>query len=135
MELLTKDIENTILKLYSQERVDDPFASSSWTDSPRKATARATASITGDWNAAGTDTAGIVEALTALYLNARNRLRRDDPEIYTGTLDRAVVETREILKRGLLLNAAGIILYHNHPSGDPSPSRCDSRKLGEGARR
>ena len=61
----------------------------------------------------------------ALYLNARNRLLRDDPEIYKGTLDRALVEPREILKRALLLNAAGVIVYHNHPSGDPSPSRED----------
>ena len=68
---------------------------------------------------------GTQERTGALYLNARNRLLRDDPEIYRGTLDRAVVEPREILKRALLLNAAGIILYHNHPSGDPSPSRED----------
>lgn len=68
---------------------------------------------------------GTQERTGALYLNARNRLLRDDPDIYKGTLDRAVVEPREILKRGLLLNAAGIILYHNHPSGDPNPSRED----------
>jgi len=69
--------------------------------------------------------AGNQERTGALYLNARNRLIRDDPEIYRGTLDRAVVEPREILKRALLANAAGIILYHNHPSGDPTPSRED----------
>jgi DNA repair protein RadC len=68
---------------------------------------------------------GTQERTGALFLNARNRLLRDDPEIYKGTLDRAVVEPREILKRALLLNAAGIILYHNHPSGDPAPSRED----------
>jgi len=68
---------------------------------------------------------GTQERTGALYLNARNRLLRDDPEIYRGTLDRAVVEPREILKRALLTNAAGVILYHNHPSGDPSPSRED----------
>ena len=59
---------------------------------------------------------GTQERTGALYLNARNRLLRDDPEIYRGTLDRAVVEPREILKRALLANAAGVILYHNHPS-------------------
>jgi DNA repair protein RadC len=68
---------------------------------------------------------GTQERTGALYMNARNRLLRDDPEIYKGTLDRAVVEPREILKRALLLNAAGFILYHNHPSGDPAPSRED----------
>ena len=79
---------------------------------------------------------GTQERTGALYLNARNRLLRDDPEIYKGTLDRAVVEPREILKRGLLLNAAGIILYHNHPSGDPAPSREDrefTRRLAAAA--
>lgn len=65
------------------------------------------------------------ERTGALFLNARNRLLRNDPEIYRGTLDRAVVEPREILKRALLARAAGLILYHNHPSGDPSPSRED----------
>ena len=76
------------------------------------------------------------ERTGALYLNARNRLLRNDPEIYRGTLDRAVVEPREILKRALLARAAGFILYHNHPSGDPSPSREDrefTRRLGSAA--
>jgi DNA repair protein RadC len=79
---------------------------------------------------------GTQERTGALYLNARNRLIRDDPEIYRGTLDRAVVEPREILKRALLANAAGIILYHNHPSGDPTPSREDrefTRRLASAA--
>lgn len=79
---------------------------------------------------------GTQERTGVLYLNARNRLLRDDPEIYRGTLDRAVVEPREILKRALLANAAGLILYHNHPSGDPSPSREDrefTRRLAAAA--
>jgi DNA repair protein RadC len=65
------------------------------------------------------------ERTGALFLNARNRLLRNDPEIYRGTLDRAVVEPREILRRALIGRAAGVILYHNHPSGDPTPSRED----------
>jgi DNA repair protein RadC len=76
------------------------------------------------------------ERTGALYLNARNRLLRNEPEIYRGTLDRAVVEPREILKRALLTRAAGLILYHNHPSGDPSPSREDrefTRRLATAA--
>jgi DNA repair protein RadC len=79
---------------------------------------------------------GAQERTGVLYLNARNRLLKDDPEIYRGTLDRAVVEPREILKRALLANAAGLILYHNHPSGDPSPSREDrefTRRLSAAA--
>ena len=79
---------------------------------------------------------GTQERTGALYLNARNRLIKDDPEIYRGTLDRAVVEPREILKRALLANAASLILYHNHPSGDPSPSREDrefTRRLASAA--
>lgn len=79
---------------------------------------------------------GTQERTGALYLNARNRLIREDAEIYRGTLDRAVVEPREILKRALLWNAAGIILYHNHPSGDPAPSREDrefTRRLAAAA--
>src|SRR5207237_4955703 len=79
---------------------------------------------------------GAQERTGALYLNARNRLLRDDPEIYRGTLDRAVVEPRELLKRALLSNAAALIVYHNHPSGDPSPSREDrefTRRLASAA--
>ncbi|HEY7369758.1 MAG TPA: DNA repair protein RadC [Thermoanaerobaculia bacterium] len=79
---------------------------------------------------------GNQERTGALYLNARNRLLRDDPEVYRGTLDRAVVEPRELLKRALLANAAGLIVYHNHPSGDPTPSREDrdfTRRLSAAA--
>jgi DNA repair protein RadC len=65
------------------------------------------------------------ERTGALFLNARNRLLKNDPEIYRGTLDRAVVEPREILRRALIGRAAGVILFHNHPSGDPTPSRED----------
>jgi DNA repair protein RadC len=79
---------------------------------------------------------GTQERTGALYLNARNRLLRHDPEIYRGTLDRAVVEPRELLKRALLSNAAALIVYHNHPSGDPTPSREDrefTRRLASAA--
>lgn len=68
---------------------------------------------------------GTQERTGALFLNARNRLLKNDPDIYRGTLDRAVVEPREILRRALVGRAAAVILYHNHPSGDPTPSRED----------
>jgi DNA repair protein RadC len=45
--------------------------------------------------------------------------------LYSGTLDRAIVEPREFYKTALALGAAGIIAAHNHPSGDPTPSRED----------
>jgi len=76
------------------------------------------------------------ERTGALFLNARNRLLKNDPDIYRGTLDRAVVEPREILRRALVGKAAAVILYHNHPSGDPTPSREDrefTRRLASAA--
>ena len=42
-----------------------------------------------------------------------------------GTIDRAPVYPREIIKRGLALESTAIILAHNHPSGDPTPSQSD----------
>lgn len=64
------------------------------------------------------------EVMGALYLDTRNRLIAEG-EIYRGTLNRAAAEPRAILKRGLLGDAAGFILFHTHPSGDPSPSAED----------
>jgi DNA repair protein RadC len=64
------------------------------------------------------------ERTGALYLDARNRLLRD-AECFRGTLDRTMAEPREIFKTALLENAAAVIVYHNHPSGDPTPSRED----------
>jgi DNA repair protein RadC len=61
------------------------------------------------------------EVMGALFLDARRRLL-GEREIYRGTLDRAVVEPREVLKECLLRGAAGVVLFHTHPSGDPSPS-------------
>jgi len=61
------------------------------------------------------------EVMGALFLDARRRLM-GEREIYRGTLDRAVVEPREVLKECLLRGAAGVVLFHTHPSGDPSPS-------------
>jgi DNA repair protein RadC len=60
----------------------------------------------------------------ALYVNGQHRLV-DEAEIYRGTLNRAAVEPRGILQRGLLVGATGFVLFHTHPSGDPSPSAED----------
>lgn len=64
------------------------------------------------------------ECVRVLHLNTRNMLIRD--EIASeGSIDQAAVHVREVVRRALELNAAAIILVHNHPSGDPSPSRAD----------
>ena len=71
------------------------------------------------------------EVVGALYLDTRNRLIRER-EVFRGTLNRAAVEPRGVLKEAVLQGAAGVVLFHTHPSGDPSPSREDllfSRQL------
>lgn len=73
------------------------------------------------------------EVMGALFLDARNRLI-GERDIFHGTLSRAAVEPREILKEGLLRGAAGVVLFHTHPSGDPSPSAEDilfTRRMAE----
>jgi len=65
------------------------------------------------------------EYLVCLYLNARNVLLKKEI-ISIGTLDKGIIHPREIFAPALELRSAGIILVHNHPSGDPSPSRQDS---------
>lgn len=64
------------------------------------------------------------EIMGALFLDSRNRLMGAQ-EIYRGTLNRAAVEPRAVLKEALLRDAAGFVLFHTHPSGDPSPSAED----------
>lgn len=73
------------------------------------------------------------EVMGALFLDVRHRLITDK-EIYRGTLSRASVEPREILKEALLLGASAVVLFHTHPSGDPSPSLEDlafTRRMAE----
>ena len=64
------------------------------------------------------------EIMGALFLDTRNRLLGEQ-EVYRGTLNRAAVEPRAVLKEALLRDAAGFVLFHTHPSGDPSPSAED----------
>lgn len=61
---------------------------------------------------------------TLLHLNTRNALIRDDL-ISEGSIDQAAVHVREVIRRAIELGSAAIILVHNHPSGDPQPSRQD----------
>jgi DNA repair protein RadC len=66
------------------------------------------------------------EQMRVLFLNARNMLIRDEL-MGQGTLDEVPLWPREVLRRSLELNAAGVILVHNHPSGDHAPSEADVR--------
>ena len=73
------------------------------------------------------------EVMGAILLDIRNRAIGHQLA-YIGTLTRAAVEPRGILSAALLANAAGLILFHNHPSGDPSPSAEDlafTRRMAE----
>jgi DNA repair protein RadC len=75
----------------------------------------------------------VQERLGAVYLDAKNRVLRER-EIYIGTLNSATVSTRDVLRFALDDHAASLIVFHNHPSGDPSPSAEDllfTRKLVE----
>ena len=65
-----------------------------------------------------------VEQFRLLFLDSRNRLLADEAQA-RGTVNHTPVYPREVVKRALELNAVAIILVHNHPSGDPSPSRED----------
>lgn len=65
-----------------------------------------------------------VERVRVLHLNTRNMLIRDET-ISEGSIDQAAVHVREVIRRAIELGSASIILVHNHPSGDPSPSRQD----------
>lgn len=64
------------------------------------------------------------EVMGALYLDVRNRLIAES-DLFRGTLSRAAVEPRALLRRGLLHGAAAMVLFHTHPSGDPGPSAED----------
>jgi DNA repair protein RadC len=69
-----------------------------------------------------------VEHFQVLLLNTRRRLIRVEPvAISQGTLDTVLVHPREVFKAAIAANAAAIILVHNHPSGDPTPSDADLR--------
>ena len=64
------------------------------------------------------------EVMGAVYLDVRRRLLAD-VDFFHGTLDRAAVEPQPILKEALRRNASSFVLFHTHPSGDPSPSAED----------
>ncbi len=76
------------------------------------------------------------EILGAVYVDLHNRLIAD-VEIFRGTLNRLAVEPRVVLRQALERGAAGLLLWHTHPSGDPRPTPEDlsfTRRLGASAR-
>lgn len=64
------------------------------------------------------------EQFRILFLDKRNQLIADEVQ-QTGTVDHTPVYPREVIKRALELSSTAIILVHNHPSGDPTPSQAD----------
>jgi DNA repair protein RadC len=64
------------------------------------------------------------EQFRLLFLDKRNQLIADEIQ-QTGTVDHTPVYPREVIKRALELSATALILVHNHPSGDPTPSQAD----------
>jgi DNA repair protein RadC len=67
-----------------------------------------------------------VERVRILFLNSRNMLIRDEP-MWEGSIDESAVHIREVMRRALDYRATAIIIVHNHPSGDPAPSKQDIR--------
>lgn len=64
------------------------------------------------------------EQLRLLFLDKRHQIITDEVQ-QEGTVDHTPVYTREVIKRALELGASGLIIVHNHPSGDPTPSQAD----------
>ncbi len=78
-----------------------------------------------------------VERFRVLHLNSKNVLIRDEV-MSEGSIDQTAVYVREVIKRAIDLGATGLILVHNHPSGDPQPSRADiqlTRDIAESGKR
>ena len=70
------------------------------------------------------------ERFHVLYLDRKNRVISDEL-LAVGTVDHVPVYPREVIKRALLLDACALILIHNHPSGDPTPSEADLQMTKE----
>lgn len=71
-----------------------------------------------------------IERVRVLFLNGRNMLIRDEA-MWEGSVDESAVHVREIMRRALDCQATALIIVHNHPSGDPSPSAQDIRLTKE----
>ena len=64
------------------------------------------------------------ESFVAVLLNTRRRLIKIE-ELSNGTLDTILVHARDVFRAAILAHAAGVVIVHNHPSGDPAPSESD----------
>jgi DNA repair protein RadC len=71
-----------------------------------------------------------IEQFRLLFLDKRNTLIADEVQ-QSGTVDHTPVHPREVVRRALELSATALILVHNHPSGDPTPSSADIRMTRE----
>ncbi|NNM84432.1 MAG: DNA repair protein RadC [Phycisphaerales bacterium] len=71
-----------------------------------------------------------VETVQIVLLNTRRRLIRVE-QVSQGTLDTILVHPREVFKAAITASAAAIVLVHNHPSGDPTPSQADTKVTHE----
>lgn len=71
-----------------------------------------------------------IEQFRVLFLDTKNRLIADEAQA-KGTVNHTPVYPREVVKRALELGATALILVHNHPSGDPTPSRADIAMTAE----
>ena len=67
-----------------------------------------------------------VEEVRVLFLNAKNMLLANET-MWRGSVDEASVHVREVIARAIALGATALIIVHNHPSGDPTPSQQDIR--------
>ena len=65
-----------------------------------------------------------IEQVRVLFLNAKNLLLANEA-MWSGSVDEASVHVREVIARAIALGATAIIIVHNHPSGDPTPSTAD----------
>ncbi len=77
-----------------------------------------------------------VERVRVLYLDSKNRLI-DDHHAAEGSIDEAAIHPREVIRRAMDLGASALILVHNHPSGNPEPSRADiqiTQRIAEAGR-
>lgn len=77
-----------------------------------------------------------VERVRVLYLDTRNRLIMDH-HVGDGSIDEAAIHPREVIRRALDIGASALMLVHNHPSGNPEPSRADidiTRRIAEAGR-
>ncbi|MCR9181077.1 RadC family protein [Erythrobacter sanguineus] len=97
--------------------------------------------VLGSWQALidylTTDMAHLtVERVRILYLDTRNRLI-EDHHLGDGSIDEAAIHPREVIRRAMDVGASAMILVHNHPSGNPEPSRADiqiTKRIAEAGR-